>query len=66
MAVGLDLGDGKIFRSKITDKFTLAHRSNWKPTTSNFIEKIKRRKAIGDEAESKLPDETERYVRLVG
>ena len=66
MAVGLELGEGEIFRGKVTDNFPLTHRSNWKPTTSNFIEKIKRRKAIGDEAESKLPDEIERCVRLVG
>ena len=46
MAVGLELGEGEIFRGKVTDNFPLAHRSNWKPTTSNFIEKIKRRKAI--------------------
>jgi len=46
MAVGLDLGDGEIFKGKFNEKFPLAHRSKWKPTTSNFIEEIKRRKEI--------------------
>ena len=46
MAVGLDLGDGEIFKGKFDEKFPLAHRSKWKPTTSDFIDEIKRRKEI--------------------
>ena len=46
MAVGLELEDGDIFKGKFIEKFPLAHRSMWKPTTSDFIEEIKRRKAI--------------------
>ena len=46
MAVGLDLGDGEIFKGKFNEKFPLAHRSKWKPTTSDFIDEIKRRKEI--------------------
>ena len=46
MAVGLELGDGEFFKGKFTENFPLAHRSKWKPTTSDFIEEIKRRKAI--------------------
>ena len=46
MAVGLDLGDGEIFKGKFNEKFLLVHRSKWKLTTSDFIDEIKRRKQI--------------------
>jgi len=46
MAVDLELDNGEIFKGKFTEKFPLAHRSKWKTTMSDFIEEIKRRKAI--------------------